>query len=57
MRGAARDDIRPGVRLTHHRKRTTIAFTVNDSTVTILGVFYGGQDVPGALHEDNEPNA
>lgn len=52
MRGVARDDIRSGVRLTHHRKRTTIAFVVTDATVNILGVFYGGQDVQDALHED-----
>ncbi len=52
MRGVARDDIRPGVRLTHHKKRTVIAFAFNDSTVSILGIFYGGQDVQDALSDD-----
>jgi hypothetical protein len=32
----------------------TIAFIVEDAGVTILGVFYGGQDVEAALR-DEEP--
>lgn len=55
MRGVARDDIRPGLRLTHHKKRTVIAFIVNDTTVNILGVFYGGRNVQNALFDDEEP--
>ena len=45
-RGVQRDDIRPGLRLTNYRGRTVVAFSVNDvtATVSILGVFYGGQD-------------
>lgn len=45
-RGTRRDDIRPGVRITNYRKRTVIAFSVDvdTATVSILGVFYGGQD-------------
>lgn len=51
MRGVARDDIRPGLRLTHHKGRTVIAYAVDQDPrrVSILGVFYGGQDVEGAL--------
>src|SRR5690606_20741579 len=45
MRGVSRDDIRPGLRLTHHKKNTAIAFTVTGQTVTIIGVFYGGQNI------------
>jgi len=45
MRGVARNDIRPGLRLTHHKKNTAIAFTVTGQTVTIIGVFYGGQNI------------
>lgn len=45
MCGVSRDDIRPGLRLTHHKKRTVIAFTVSEQTVIILGVLYGGQDI------------
>jgi len=45
-RGVSRDDIRPGLRVTHHRGRTIIAYAIDDAThrVTILGVFYGGQE-------------
>ena len=50
-RGAMRDDIRPGLRLTNYRGRTVIAFTVDDvnATVSVIGVFYGGQDYETAL--------
>jgi toxin ParE1/3/4 len=55
-RGVARDDIRPGLRVTHHKGRTIIAYAVNDmlARVVILGVFYGGQDYAGALQADSE---
>jgi toxin ParE1/3/4 len=55
-RGVAREDIRPGLRLTHHKGRTAIAYAVNDAaqTVSIVSVFYGGQDHEGALSEDRD---
>jgi len=49
LRGTKRDDIRPGLRITGFRRRVTIAFTVDDAVVTILGVFYGGQDYDAIL--------
>lgn len=52
QRGTRRDDIRPGLRITHYRKRTVIAFSVNAGVVSILGVFYGGQDYETTLRED-----
>jgi toxin ParE1/3/4 len=51
VRGALRDDIRPGLRTFGFRRRVTIAFEVCDDTVTILGVFYGGQDFEAAFDE------
>ncbi|MEH6350396.1 MULTISPECIES: type II toxin-antitoxin system RelE/ParE family toxin [unclassified Pseudomonas] len=48
-RGNQRDDIRPGLRITNYRKRTVIAFVVDAEQVSILGVFYGGQDFEVAL--------
>ncbi|THD10135.1 type II toxin-antitoxin system RelE/ParE family toxin [Metallibacterium scheffleri] len=50
-RGTRRDDIRSGVRVTNYRKRAVIAFAVDTRTkqVSILGVFYGGQDYASAL--------
>jgi toxin ParE1/3/4 len=42
-RGAARSDLRPGLRTLTFR-RVLIAYAVEDDIVTIIGVFYGGQD-------------
>jgi toxin ParE1/3/4 len=52
-RGTRRDDIRPGIRITHFRKRTIIAFSIEAATkqVLILGVYYGGQDYESDLEE------
>jgi len=51
LRGVPREDIRPGLRVTHHKGRTVIAYAVDaDSrTVSILGVIHGGHDLEGAL--------
>lgn len=43
-RGTPRDDIRPGLRTLSFRRRVTIAYAVEEDRVTILGLFYGGQD-------------
>jgi plasmid stabilization system protein ParE len=51
-RGTRRDGVRPGLRLLGFRRRVTIAFTVEDAGVLILGVFYGGQDVETALQAE-----
>ena len=54
LRGAPRDDIRPGLRVTHHRGRTLIAYAVDEVArlVSVIGVFYGGQDLDAALWTD-----
>ena len=52
-RGQRHDSIRPGLRLIGFRCRVTIAFTVEDASVIILGVFYGGQDVETALQAED----
>jgi plasmid stabilization system protein ParE len=44
LRGRRRDDIRPGLRVFGFRRRVSIAFEVTDDVVTILGIFYGGQN-------------
>jgi toxin ParE1/3/4 len=51
LRGMPREDIRPGLRVTHHRGRTLIAYAVDEGAriVAIVGVFYGGQDFESAL--------
>lgn len=49
LRGNQRDDIRLGLRITNYRKRAVIAFSVDAKQISILGVFYGGQDFESAL--------
>lgn len=53
-RGNPRDDILAGLRVTNYRKRTVIAFMVEDEseTVTILGIWHGGQDYESELLSD-----
>ena len=51
-RGNRRDDILPGLRVTNYRKRTIIAFMVRDKTVSVLGVWHGGQDYENDLLSD-----
>jgi plasmid stabilization system protein ParE len=50
-RGTPRPEIRPELRTTHHRGRTTIAYRIVESRkeVVVLGIFHGGQDYPSAL--------
>lgn len=49
LRGARRDDVRPGLRITNYKGRAVIAFDVSDEQVSVIGVFYGGQDYETAL--------
>ncbi len=52
-RGAKRDDIRPALRVKGFARRVSIAFSVGvgADVVTILGVFYGGQDLEPLLRD------
>jgi plasmid stabilization system protein ParE len=52
-RGARRDDIRPGLRVFGFRRRVSIAFEVSEDVVTVLGIFYGGQDFEAAFDESD----
>lgn len=51
LRGVRRDDLLPGLRITNYRGNAVIAFMVDldAETVSIVGVFYGGQDYEAAL--------
>lgn len=51
-RGTMRDDVRPGLRITNYKKRAVIAFDVDAEQVSIIGVFYGGQDYETILQDD-----
>lgn len=43
-RGHRYDDISPGLRIVGFERRVTIAFAVDEDRVTILRLFYGGQN-------------
>jgi len=43
-RGHRRDDVFPGLRIVGFERRVTIAFVVDENQVTILRLFYGGQN-------------
>jgi toxin ParE1/3/4 len=52
FRGVPRDDLLPGLRVTHYRGRAVIAYRVTGETVAVLGVYYGGQDYPASIQPD-----
>ncbi|WP_319759279.1 type II toxin-antitoxin system RelE/ParE family toxin [Maridesulfovibrio sp.] len=52
QRGTLREDIRPGLRITHFKKRTIIAFAIMDENVVILSIYYGGQNFEEKLNDD-----
>lgn len=53
LRGRQRDDVRAGLRVTSFRRRVVIAYAVDEGTVSIIGVFHGGQDYESALEDSN----
>lgn len=50
--GTAREDIRPGLRTSSFKKRVVIAYAVDDAAgaLTVVGLFYGGQDFESLLN-------
>lgn len=54
LRGTMRDDVRPGLRTTNYKKRVVIAYAVDNDLVSIIGIFYGGQDYETFLHSDSD---
>ncbi len=52
LRGTQRDDVRPGLRITNYKKRAVIAFDVDTEVVSIIGIFYGGQDYESILQDE-----
>ncbi len=51
-RGTCRDDIRQGLRVSNYKGRTVIAYDVTADLVSIIGVFYGGQDYETLFQPD-----
>lgn len=56
LRGVARDDVRPSLRVTHYKKRTIIAFEADMEArlVSIIGLYYGGQDYETILCDESD---
>jgi plasmid stabilization system protein ParE len=54
LRGNARDDLMPGLRISNFRGRLAIAFKVDARamTVAILGLFHGGRNFEALLQDD-----
>ncbi len=54
--GRNRNDVRPGLRTITFKKRTLVAYHVDDSSehlvVNVIGIFHGGQNWEGALAAD-----
>jgi toxin ParE1/3/4 len=48
-RGTKRDYLRPGLRTVGFERRVLIAFHIDDGTVTIDRILYGGRDLTRAL--------
>lgn len=46
-RGTPRDDLSPGLRTLAYRRRTVIAYRVNENVVEVLGLIHSGQDWGG----------
>lgn len=46
LRGMQRGDLHPGIRIIDFERRASIAFIVENDTVRIARIFYGGRDFP-----------
>lgn len=58
LAGRSRDEVRSGIRTTTYRKRTLVAYEVDESSgevvVNVLGVFHGGQDWEATLNQGQD---
>ena len=54
-RGRSREDLGAGLRIVAHH-RTTIAITVDEQSVTVVRIFYGGQDWERVLRKETGDN-
>ena len=51
-RGTRRDDLAPGLRIIGFERRVTLAFHVDETTVTFDRILYGGRDLGTAFDQD-----
>src|SRR5690348_10005164 len=57
MRGAPRNDIRPGLRMTSRKRRVVIFYSVEPNRVVVHGIFYGGRDYRTVMSNNDENGA
>ena len=59
LAGTSRDDVRPGMRTSTYKKRTLVAYEVDESSgelvVNILGISHRGLDWETVLGEAEDP--
>jgi len=53
MRGIARDDLEPGVRMLSFESRVVILYRVEDDRVRIARLFYAGRDYKALFKRDD----
>jgi toxin ParE1/3/4 len=56
LRGAPRDHVRPGLRITSIKRSVTIAYAVIDQDVVILRILRRGRDLGKALADPTNEN-
>jgi toxin ParE1/3/4 len=52
-RAPVRPEVGPGVRVLSFRRRVSIAYRITGKVVEILGVFYGGRFMEGAIDDES----
>lgn len=53
-RGSLRNDLYPNIRIIGFERRASIAFIIDDHTVRIVRVFYGGRQFPENWDDVND---
>ena len=53
-RGRSREEVRPGMRVAAFERRVMVAYRADDVSVTILRIFYGGQNWETAMEDEPE---
>ena len=54
MIGIAREDLHPGLRVTHYKGRAVIAYVVKTDAISVIGIFYGGRSIEGPFSPADE---
>lgn len=55
LKGRARDDLQPGVRILPFERTAIIAYRILAGEVEVINIFYGGRDYEALLLDDDAP--